>query len=74
MNPDCSHVEEKSVKVEAWMSKQYEKSLRQIREKPYGSTQQTTHQRSWLSVVMFPLILAATRFERLYNIQAELAH
>ena len=31
MNPDCSPVEEKSVKVEAWMSKQYEKSLRQIR-------------------------------------------
>jgi len=32
MHPDCSPVEEKSVKVEAWMSKQYEKSLRQIRE------------------------------------------
>jgi len=31
MNPDCSPVKEKSVKVEAWMSKQYEKSLRQIR-------------------------------------------
>ena len=31
MNLDCSPVEEKSVKVEAWMSKQYEKSLRQIR-------------------------------------------
>ena len=31
MNPDCSPVEEKSVKVEAWMSKQYEKNLRQIR-------------------------------------------
>ena len=28
MNPDYSPVEEKSVKVEAWMSKQYEKSLR----------------------------------------------
>ena len=26
MNPDCSPVEEKSVKVEAWMSKQYEKT------------------------------------------------
>ena len=32
MNPDCSPVEEKSVKVEAWMSKQYEKNLRQIRK------------------------------------------
>ena len=31
MNPDCFPVEEKSVKVEAWMSKQYEKNLRQIR-------------------------------------------
>ena len=31
MSPDCSPLEEKSVKVEAWMSKQYEKSLRQIR-------------------------------------------
>ena len=30
MNPDCSPVEEKSVKVEAWMSRQYEKNLRQI--------------------------------------------
>jgi len=27
----CSSVEDKPVKVEAWMSKQYEKSLRQIR-------------------------------------------
>jgi hypothetical protein len=26
MNPDCSPVEEKSVKVEVWMSKQYEKA------------------------------------------------
>ena len=31
MNLDCSPLEEKPVKVEAWMSKQYEKSLRQIR-------------------------------------------
>jgi len=28
----CSPVEENSIKVEAWMSKQYEKSLRQIRD------------------------------------------
>ena len=26
MNPDCFPLEEKSVKVEAWMSKQYEKT------------------------------------------------
>jgi len=26
MSPDCSPLEEKSVKVEAWMSKQYEKA------------------------------------------------
>ena len=31
MNVDCSSLEEKPVKVEAWMSKQYEKNLRQIR-------------------------------------------
>ena len=30
MNPDSSPLEEKSVKVEAWISKQYEKNLRQI--------------------------------------------
>jgi hypothetical protein len=28
---DCSSIEDNPVKVEAWMSKQYEKSLRQIR-------------------------------------------
>ena len=28
---DCSSIEDKTVKVEAWMSKQYEKNLRQIR-------------------------------------------
>jgi YbbR domain-containing protein len=26
MNPDCSRLEDKSVKVEVWMSKQYEKA------------------------------------------------
>jgi hypothetical protein len=31
MSKDCSPIDEKPVKVEAWMSKQYEKSLRQIR-------------------------------------------
>jgi len=31
MTPGCSSIEEKPVKVEAWMSKQYEKNLRQIR-------------------------------------------
>ena len=31
MTSGCSSIEEKPVKVEAWMSKQYEKSLRQIR-------------------------------------------
>ena len=31
MGEDCSPIEDKPVKVEAWMSKQYEKSLRQIR-------------------------------------------
>jgi len=30
MTPGCSSIEEKPVKVEAWMSKQYEKNLRQI--------------------------------------------
>ena len=29
---DCSSIDSKTVKVEAWMSKQYEKSLRQIRK------------------------------------------
>jgi len=32
MSRDCSPIEENPVKVEAWMSKQYEKSLRQIRK------------------------------------------
>lgn len=32
MSEDCSPIEDKPVKVEAWMSKQYEKSLRQIHE------------------------------------------
>ena len=32
MSRDCSPIEEKPIKVEAWMSKQYEKSLRQIRK------------------------------------------
>ena len=32
MSRDCSPLEEKPIKVEAWMSKQYEKSLRQIRK------------------------------------------
>jgi len=31
MSEECSPIEDKPVKVEAWMSKQYEKSLRQIR-------------------------------------------
>jgi hypothetical protein len=31
ISKDFSPIEEKPVKVEAWMSKQYEKSLRQIR-------------------------------------------
>ena len=31
MTPDSSSIEEKPVKVEAWISKQYEKNLRQIR-------------------------------------------
>ena len=31
MTPGCSSIEEKPVKVEAWLSKQYEKNLRQIR-------------------------------------------
>ena len=31
MNLDCSSLEEKPVKVEAWMSKQYEKNLQKIR-------------------------------------------
>jgi len=31
MNEDCSPIDEKPVKVEAWMSKQYKKSLRKIR-------------------------------------------
>ena len=31
MTPGCSSIEEKPVKVEAWMSKQYDKNLRQIR-------------------------------------------
>ena len=32
MSRDCSPLEEKPIKVEAWMSKQYEKNLRQIRK------------------------------------------
>ena len=32
MSRDCSPIEEKPIKVEAWMSKQYEKSLRLIRK------------------------------------------
>ncbi len=32
MSRDCSPLEEKPIKVEAWMSKQYEKSLRQMRK------------------------------------------
>ena len=31
MTPGCSSIEEKPVKVEAWMSKRYEKSFRKIR-------------------------------------------
>ena len=31
MTPDSSSIEEKPVKVEAWISKQSEKNLRQIR-------------------------------------------
>jgi hypothetical protein len=40
---DCSPIEDKSVKVEAWMSKQYEKNLRQIRNEfsTMGNTQVT---------------------------------
>jgi len=43
MNPDCSPVEEKFVKVEAWMSKQYEKNLQKIRKEfsAMGNTQVT---------------------------------
>jgi len=32
MTPACSSVEEKPVKVEAWLSKQHEKKLRQLRK------------------------------------------
>ena len=40
---DCSSIEDKTVKVEAWMSKQYEKNLRQIRKEfsAMGNTQVT---------------------------------
>ena len=40
---DCSSIDSKTVKVEAWMSKQYEKNLRQIRNEfsAMGNTQVT---------------------------------
>ena len=43
MNVDCSPLEEKPVKVEAWMSKQYEKNLQKIRKEfsAMGNTQVT---------------------------------
>ena len=43
MNVDCSSLEEKPVKVEAWMSKQYEKNLQKIRKEfsAMGNTQVT---------------------------------
>ena len=40
---DCSSIDDKTVKVEAWMSKQYKKNLRQIRNEfsAMGNTQVT---------------------------------
>ena len=40
---DCASIDDKTVKVEAWMSKQYEKTLRQIRNEfsAMGNTQVT---------------------------------
>ena len=40
---DCSSIDDKTLKVEAWMSKQYEKNLRQIRKEfsAMGNTQVT---------------------------------
>jgi hypothetical protein len=40
---DCSSIDDKTFKVEAWMSKQYEKNLRQIRKEfsAMGNTQVT---------------------------------
>ena len=54
MSRDCSPLEEKSIKVEAWMSKQYEKKFATDTQRIfhnegyaryYGSTRQKIHQR-----------------------------
>ena len=75
----CSSIEEKPVKVEAWLSKQYEKNLRQIRNEfsAMGNTRVTLWVYSAENpskivaiVVVFLLTLAAICFDRLWNIRA----
>jgi len=80
MTPGCASIEEKPVKVEAWMAKQYEKNLRQIRNEfsAMGNTLVTLWvypaENASKIVAIGSCVpsysLAAICFDRLWNIRA----